>query len=814
MTGKTKDRAAIDAARQASLSETASRYGVDLSVDGDEFVACCPFHSEDTPSFTIFTGRDHVQRFHCFGCDAKGDVLDFVQGIKGVDLKSAIAILGGREAGPNVAPKKIEKARDIYKGIVPLQPPAELSAGKRVKLYNPKRAGDDREWGSFSPSMVFPYHRPDGSLLGYVLRHDLPSGKKETPMVMFCRLPDGRETWSRYPFPKPRPLYGHEEIGDAKQVIVVEGEKARDKLRRTTGRAVVSWPGGTQGVKHCDWSPLARKNVVIWADADGPGIATANAIGAVLAGLGATVRVLAIKIGGEKNRPYRFADWKAGTLYEDGWDAADAVDDEWSKEELDDFMRATVRPWEPPKEEAGKMEDARRSTGSDPIPDPREFPAIQEPAKCGDPYWQNSLLFNPDGKLLPNVTKNWTLFLEHDTETAGMLALDEFSGETMLVQRPPWDVRRGQWEPRPINDGDLSEAVEWLEERRMTPKVSNIAPVIDKIAARHPFHPVRGYFSSLPKWDGTKRLDTFLTYYLGADDTPLNRAIGRKWLCAVVRRVFVPGCKFDHVLVLQGAQGMGKSEFGKALVPVPTWISESVNVGDRSREVIENTRGVLIVELAELAGKSTKEIEAIKKFITVTKDKARGAYMRKVQEVPRQFVFYATTNNDQFLTDTTGNRRWWPIVPARIDLKAIRYDRDQIWAEALTIYDTENLWLDTPNLEAELDLLNKDKVDYGPFYDVIADALPEEVSALPLAELRRLLSGGSDDVTKLPYGWQTNVRRAMVGLGFDPKTKVIRRGHKTARAFTKDAYDPEKCGRYSNGRIELDKKAMPHAEIF
>lgn len=279
--------------RDVSLSDTAASYGVKLEKDGREFVACCPFHSEDTGSFTIFTGNDGIERFHCFGCGQKGDVMDFVMGIKGVGLRDAIKILGGEETSrPNIAPRKVE-VRDLYEGIIPLSPPeAPIEVGKRVRLYNPKRKGDKSEWGAFAPSMVFPYRRLDGSLIGYVLRHELSDGGKETPMVMFVCLPDGTECWCRYPFPKPRPLYGLDRLGDARQVIVVEGEKCRDALASTTFRTVISWPGGTQGVKHCDWSPLAGRNVVIWPDADVPGFATAEEIAALLTEIKATTRVL------------------------------------------------------------------------------------------------------------------------------------------------------------------------------------------------------------------------------------------------------------------------------------------------------------------------------------------------------------------------------------------------------------------------------------------------------------------------------------------------------------------------------------------
>lgn len=285
--------------RDVSLSDTAIQFGVNLKKNGHEFEACCPFHSENTPSFTVYTGKDGVERYHCFGCGEKGDVLDFVKAIKGVDTREAIKILGGTDTSrPNIAPRKVE-VRDVYAGITPIEPDDEIERGKKIKLYNPKRAGTDREWGSMIPSMVFPYRFTDGNLLGYVLRNDFTDGGKETPMVMRVRLPDGKTVWSRFPFPKPRPLYGLAEIGDARQVIVVEGEKCRDALKKSTGRCVVSWAGGTQGVKHTDWTPLAGRNVVIWPDWDVPGFETANEIAALLSEIGARPRLLSVVREGE-----------------------------------------------------------------------------------------------------------------------------------------------------------------------------------------------------------------------------------------------------------------------------------------------------------------------------------------------------------------------------------------------------------------------------------------------------------------------------------------------------------------------------------
>lgn len=367
-----------------SLSGTVERFGYKLDRNGDEWEACCPFHAEDTASFTVFHGHDGVQRFHCFGCGAKGDVLDFVREVKGCSLPEAIRIIDGDDARPNVKPKII-KAANPYDGIKPLDASLEppLQAGQFVRLYNPKRKGQRSEWGGFAPSLVFPYRRLDGSLVGYVLRHELSDGGKETPMVMAVELPDGRRAWSRFPFPKPRPLYGLQDLGDARQVIVVEGEKCRDYYRRVTGRCVVSWPGGTQGVRHADWSPLYGRGVIIIPDHDEAGHATANTIAADLHEHGSTVRIAGNAPGGEAigATRYTFADFQAGSTPLKGWDVADAVDDGWTKQELDDFVRLTARAWTPAAEEA---EASPPAAVTEPAP-AASFPAVIETAPPAPP---------------------------------------------------------------------------------------------------------------------------------------------------------------------------------------------------------------------------------------------------------------------------------------------------------------------------------------------------------------------------------------------------------------------------------------------
>jgi predicted P-loop ATPase len=210
--------------------------------------------------------------------------------------------------------------------------------------------------------------------------------------------------------------------------------------------------------------------------------------------------------------------------------------------------------------------------------------------------------------------------------------------------------------------------------------------VLENTGRRNAFHPVRDYLASL-EWDGIERLDTWLSAYLDAEDTELNRAYGRKTLIGAVRRVRYPGAKHDTVLVLQGLQGKGKSSAICALCPDEEWFSDSLGIGDDQKQVIEHTAGKWLVEMAELAGMGKRDANVAKSMISRKVDRARLSYGRLNTERPRQFVLFGTVNEAQYLRDQTGNRRYWPVsISGKLDpdkmCEAIARDRDQLWAEA------------------------------------------------------------------------------------------------------------------------------------
>jgi predicted P-loop ATPase len=207
--------------------------------------------------------------------------------------------------------------------------------------------------------------------------------------------------------------------------------------------------------------------------------------------------------------------------------------------------------------------------------------------------------------------------------------------------------------------------------------------VMADVARLNSFHPVRDYLDGL-RWDGQPRVSRWLTTYAGAEDTEYVRAVAALKLIAAVRRVRQPGCKFDEMLVIeQPLQGTDKSSALAVLAVNEDWFTDDLPLHADSKRVIEALAGRWIVEAAELSGMRKADAEHLKALLSRRIDRARMAYGRLPVEAPRQCVFFGTTNREMYLRDTTGNRRFWPVLVQRFYLDALKRDRDQLWAEAV-----------------------------------------------------------------------------------------------------------------------------------
>ncbi len=244
----------------------------------------------------------------------------------------------------------------------------------------------------------------------------------------------------------------------------------------------------------------------------------------------------------------------------------------------------------------------------------------------------------------------------------------------------------------PINQwaGDMSDdAVQMIRKvirhkYGFDPNEKNVRDACTQLCLENQFDPVVDYLDGL-QWDGAHRLDTWLQRYMQAPDTELNRTIGRLVLIAAVRRARHPGTKFDQILVLESGEGKGKSTAIEILAGGRDYFSDSTILGKADREQQEAMCGVWLYEIADLSGMRKAEVEHVKAFASRTVDRARPAYGRYRVDRPRRTIFFATTNDDEYLKSENGNRRLWPVPVGRIDLQGLRRDRDQLWAEAAAL---------------------------------------------------------------------------------------------------------------------------------
>lgn len=335
----------------------------------------------------------------------------------------------------------------------------------------------------------------------------------------------------------------------------------------------------------------------------------------------------------------------------------------------------------PPKRQTQPTEPA-------PTPPPPHDPITGEVASDD---WRTEFVRDDKGKPTACLA-NAVLIVSNDPAWKDVLRYDRFA-DRILLRNPPWDRDLISTVPvTTLTDEDAPRLSVWLH-RVWRLKVSPDAcwQVLGIVARQRAFHPVQDYLTGL-KWDGRLRLHTWTVQYLGAADTPYHRRVGLRFLIGAVARAMDPGCQMDACLVLEGAQGAGKSRSARTLAG-PDWYCD--DVGDlRSKDSADALRGKWIVELGEMSSVRKADVELQKAYLSRRIDHYRPAYGRTTQDIPRQCVFVGTTNADEYQVDPTGLRRFWAVRCGRIDVAAIERDRDQLWAEALHHYRAgEPHWL-------------------------------------------------------------------------------------------------------------------------
>jgi predicted P-loop ATPase len=332
-----------------------------------------------------------------------------------------------------------------------------------------------------------------------------------------------------------------------------------------------------------------------------------------------------------------------------------------------------------------------------------------------DEPWRLLLILTPT-KSPRSILANAIIALREAAAWKGVLAYNEFRRETVIESHPPWDAKVSNWVSRAWTDHDDLLATDWLQKAGITVQSKITAQAVEVVARDKSFHPVRDYLSGL-QYDGIPRLDTWLSTCWGAERTPYTATIGRAMLIAAVARIFEPGCKVDTVPIFESDQGKMKSTAIKALFD-PWFTDELADLG--SKDAAMQTRGVWGIEVSELDSMARTDVSRIKAFITRTTDRFRPPYGSRLVESPRSCVFWGTTNSDAYLKDETGGRRFWPVKSGKINIVLIREICDQLWAEAVVLYDAgEDWWITKKETLADAERHQRDRYVGDPWEEAI-----------------------------------------------------------------------------------------------
>lgn len=338
---------------------------------------------------------------------------------------------------------------------------------------------------------------------------------------------------------------------------------------------------------------------------------------------------------------------------------------------------------------------------------------------------------------------------------------DQFLGVDILSLRPKWSDK---FEKRRIKDSDYSELKRNLEKVGIKATKQMVVDVVRDAANANIINRPLEYLNNI-RWDGKPRIDTWLTYYFGAEDQNKEylKAVGSKWLIGIVARILNPGCKFDTMPVLEGKQGISKSRALSVMAEMGgetyfTSIAGYINNKDTLMKFV----GKILIEVAELSSMYKSDVNAMKDFLSTETDEYRPPYGINIIQRPRTSVFVGTTNDDKYLSDPTGNRRYWPIKCGSIDIDALREAKDQLYAEAVVRYKFgELLYLNQEEVilaEYEQNL----RVKESPLHESISD-ICQHKDIVSIKEIYSELFLTTKDMNEIR---DKHIRAALMKLGF------------------------------------------------
>lgn len=328
-------------------------------------------------------------------------------------------------------------------------------------------------------------------------------------------------------------------------------------------------------------------------------------------------------------------------------------------------------------EKPGRAQAGARGKRPPESDDPTDGAPTPGPGSAEEPQpdqWRRRLM-TTEGGALKDCRENVFHLLTNHPELKGLVAFDEFAYQIVKLKDPPWASTPGEW----TNNDDLELGL-WfsLNECLSVRSESTLVAGVGMAAWRAKFHPVREYLNS-HEWDGVPRLRHWLHECLGAEDSTYHDLVGTWFIMGMVNRVLKPGCQMDNMICLEGRQGEGKSSTLRVLGG--KWFADTaVKIGEK--DAMLALAGIWLYEIAEMDSFNRAEVTAVKQYVTSREDRVREPYTRRHVTRPRSCVLGGSTNQDQYLKDSTGARRFWPVACGDLDLEKLAAWRDQMFAEA------------------------------------------------------------------------------------------------------------------------------------
>lgn len=370
--------------------------------------------------------------------------------------------------------------------------------------------------------------------------------------------------------------------------------------------------------------------------------------------------------------------------------------------------------------------------------------------------WREMLIVSKSGNYTPNLA-NCLTALRLSPDWKNVLAFDEFKKRVVALRPAPWNEQPKSWD-----DNADRLTCQWLQQEGINVKTAIAGEAVQVIARNKRIHPLADYLRSLT-WDGDRRLDTWLTEYLGVSPGNYTAAVGAKWVIGGVARILRPGAKVDCMMVLEGLQGAGKSSALRCLARRPEWFTDELaELG--TKDATLQLAGRWIIEIAELAAMHRATVEKIKGFISRQSDNFRPPYGRHVEDTPRQCIFAGSTNASEYLLDETGNRRFWPIRCGEIRLDELERDADQLWAEAVVRFNEGSKWWLTGSVAGEAAKEASERYQGDPWTENISKFIAVRESVSVAEVLQDCIGKPKEQWTRID---QNRVARTLIAAGWE-----------------------------------------------